>query len=448
MDLSVFYGIILSGLIMIMKTFSLSLLILFLPSVLFPLDEASILSEYHRVLSQNPEMASKTVAIKQNRFYIVEKGASLFYPEVGSSASASRSHTNYGGSFPTAKPEDDTVSYGGGVSIQYPLFRGFSDYHSWQKARVEAEVARQNWLLSAENLLQNWLVAFREYAVRDKNVTLSRQLSEESQTQLKMMLEKEKLQMAIRSDIALAKANAFQAESLVLQSENERQNALADLETLMNGEVRLPALEMEKLPEPNLPASWDEQKRPLMSLSELQIQLSRKDTSIARSAFYPSIDIGTGYNLLSVVRSDTDKTWRAEVSVNYSIFSGYRNRSRLQQSMLRTEALSSDKQSTCLDLQNAFVKAQRDQKNLIEQVKIQEELFLASEESYQAAKEELRLDVISFPEFVTIQTRWYEASTNLENAKIRLFFGNLNLKLLAGDYYPVFQQSLEARIKE
>jgi len=151
---------------------------------------------------------------------------------------------------------------------------------------------------------------------------------------------------------------------------------------------------------------------------------------------------------MSIVRSDTDKTWRAEVSVNYSIFSGYRNRSRLQQSMLRTEALSSDKQSTCLDLQNAFEKALRDHKNLIEQVKIQEELFLASEESYQAAKEELRLDVISFPEFVTIQTRWYEASTNLENAKIRLFFGNLNLKLLAGDYYPVFQQSLEARIKE
>ncbi|MFH1214453.1 MAG: TolC family protein [Candidatus Neomarinimicrobiota bacterium] len=157
--------------------------------------------------------------------------------------------------------------------------------------------------------------------------------------------------------------------------------------------------------------------RPEMSMLSDQIKLSKKQVSLAKANYLPSLIVGTSYQYqgqrddFKFVNDDFYKSFNSSVSLSVPIFSGFGTSAKVQQAKIAVKETGYQAESAIngikLEVKSAFFIAKEADENVITQAK-----------TISLAEEALRLAELMYSEGSSTQLDVLNANVALNQAKM------------------------------
>lgn len=269
-------------------------------------------------------------------------------------------------------------SYQWGVGVSQPLFTGFNNLSTYQKAALQAEYAQaqeRNTAISLTNLVQE---TFLGLLSARENVRSARDSVERLNSQLKTTRAFYDVGLRPRLDVLQAEVDASAAERQLIVAQNDLETQQVRMNTLLNfpanadieyvGSLR--QIPFDGAFEPCLAVAY--QNRPDIFMAEKSVEIARKEKGIAASGFYPQLDATFNYSQVGDSlkawggnrMTAKPNTWNVGVGATWNLFRSGQdyynvqssdfqvNRMRAEEENLREE-VAYDVMSKLLMIQNA-----------------------------------------------------------------------------------------------
>ena len=227
---------------------------------------------------------------------------------------------------------------------------------------------------------------------------------------------------ALKSDLLSMKVRLAQARENLVRAENNHSLSLAALANLLglDPDTNLNLSEGERMDAP-FPSEYGEglvqalAHRPDLQKIRLQIIQSQMALDVARSEYLPKLDARFNY-YLDAPNLDFDAdlaNWTAGIILNWDVFTGFSTKSKVKKAKsVIDEMLAADRKSVQfiqLDLKTAFLKLEEAKASLA-----------VGEASVAQAEESLRLVKKQYTGGSETITRYLEAETTRNRARIRV----------------------------
>lgn len=424
------------------------LVLLIICSFASPVLHAGDVSEvFHSLINEmlvnHPRLQSQEGRIRQQYYGIRESRGALLYPEIDIYASRSTTRTFYEDQVrdDTKQTVEDT-----GVRLNYNLFRGFGDWHRLELSHKQYETAKESWVYSAQGFLLNLAERYSNYLQAYHNLQVARETFNENKSILEYYSEQRRLRLISKSDYYLARARFYEAEAEYIRAQQILDTAYNNLLRLLNTTVERKALLPELVPPGRREYSLDLNHRPEYLLELYALEAVFNERKMAESNFYPRLDFSTSYGRTDDWFTGERRAWRVQLQLSMNLFRGFQDISRLQR--IDEERYSMEKNKTDIrrELQNNFENTLAGMKSAQQDFLSSKENYNAMQMAYEAASEELKLQLLSYPEFMTIQTSWVRARENYNNALINFIFSDIELQILSGYWYDYLYQFITVRM--
>ena len=396
------------------------------------------------MLLHNPRLQSREAQIRQQLYSIRESQGNLFAPEIDVYASRSTTRTRYDQQeIDDSKRTVEDI----GIRLNYNLFRGFGDWYRLEHSRRQYAVARENWIYSAQGFLGSLIERYSVYLQSYHNLRVAEESFRENEKILEFFTEQRRLRLAVRSEYYLAKARFHEAEADFIRAENNLETARNNLERLLNIKVSEDDLIGELVPPDDQGYTLDLMNRPEYRLENYALEILGDERKMAESNFYPRLDFNTSYGHTDERVSAERRAWTVQLQLSMNLFRGFQDVNRLRRIDQEEISLEKGRIDVRRELETSFENALSRQKSARQDYLSSREYYKAMEIAYEAASEELRLQLISYPDFLTIQTSWIRARENYNNALLNLIFSDLDLQVLSGTWYDFLHQYISARLQ-
>ncbi len=441
-------------------------------------------------LEQNTALRQATTAAEA-RALDVSLSRSQFLPDLNASI---RPTQRYGLAFDqtTGQLDQETSeALDASVSASLNLFNGFRDQASLRQARVQREAserglgrARQDVLFNVANQFLQVLLTRELVGIQEENLEADR-------------AQRDRIEQLVEGGVR-ARADVLQQEALVAQRELSLLQAESDLELAKTRLVQVlqldpfgnytfvaPSLEAVPL-EPEavelealLTAALD--RRDDLRAQELQIEAAEEEVRVARSGYYPSVNLfasyGSGYSSLATRSlgasvpvpvttgsgevilvggepltfpgpSDREDTPFADqfftdnrggsvgLSVNIPIFDRFVTRSQVQQARLRAEnqrtALDDLRQAVALQVRQGWL----DYQNAAKRLDVTARQVAASQAALDAEQERYDLGVSTLTELTQARATLVEAQSSRAQAVAQFVFQSKLIDYAVGTLDP------------
>ncbi len=441
-------------------------------------------------LEQNTTLRQATTAAEA-RSLDVSLNRSAFLPSLSASV---RPVQNYGLTFDqtTGQLEQETTEQlNASVSANLNLFNGFRDQASLRQARVQREAsefslgrARQDVLFNVANQFLQVLLNQELVAIQEQNLEADR-------------VQRDRIEQLVEGGVR-ARADALQQEALVAQRELQVLQAEAELELAKTRLVQVlqldpfgnytfvaPSLESFSLQpegydlEMLLTSALD--RREDLRAQELQIEAAEEDVRVARSGYYPTVNLfgsyGSGYSSLAtrsigesfeipvtteggeailvggepltfdspLARENTpfsdqfftdNRGGSIGLNVNIPIFDRFVTRSQVQQARLRAEnqriALDNLRQDVALQVRQGWL----DYQNAAKRLDVTARQVAAAQAALDAEQERYDLGVSTLTELTQARAAFVEAQSSRAQAVAQFVFQSKLLDYAVGTLDP------------
>jgi len=318
--------------------------------------------------------------------------------------------------------ESDEIYELRGVLTQ-PVFSGGSLYYSYKisglqvdSAHVRKEVTHQDLIFQVYNAYFNILKAYklREVAAQAvKALEGHRDVAREFYN-VGMIPKNDWL----KSEVELA--NAVQD---LTRADNNVEVAESILNTILRFPLNTPVNLKDKLEYKPIPHDLDQataiglRERPEIQDAELSISISDKSVQLAKSGYFPQINLNYNYNKTGqTVTVDDDDSWVFAALANWTFFEWGRvwkqvdeAQSALNQANFIKKRLIDNIQ---LEIKEAFLKLKETEKNIF----VAEKSIEQGEEGFRMSQERYKEQVATSIEVLDAQTLLTQARTNYYNA--------------------------------
>lgn len=330
-----------------------------------------------------------------------------------------------------------------GATVSYVLFNGLQAQHTYKNLMLNAASVRMETRAQIELTLLDVASAYYDLAraiesqrIAMNTVNISSQRHERAKTanELGSTLRTELLtaRVALTSDSAafleaeLVRLNAQRTLEMVTGLRFSEFIETADVEMEMN-DWTLEQLQMEA-----------KQNNATLKNAELQIEIAKKDYDLSWSTAFPSLSVSGGYQYTNqqteagLVLSNTQSGWNGNVSLNYPIFTGFRNRTVRQNSRIAMETSELRRDNEELTLLITLENSWNTYLQSIRLYDMEVKNLASAELNLQRLEELFKAGQSTSTEFRAAQLSFDQAQQRINNAAIKVKLNELKIMQLTG----------------
>ncbi|WP_205191729.1 efflux transporter outer membrane subunit [Burkholderia sp. LMG 13014] len=335
----------------------------------------------------------------------------------------------------------------GGVQSTYRADVGLSAFEIdlFGRTRNLSEAALQEYLATAQaargvriSLVASVSEAYVRYTANQARIKLTQQTLEARQTSLELVRMRREVGAVGEVDLQEATGLVEQAETELLRTERESEQARNALQLLVGDaglNAAISASSTRSVLFQDVRAGMPSElltRRPDIVAAEHRIQARNADIGAARAAFFPRITLtgsfGTAGPELSDLFSSGTRAWQFMPQINLPIFAGGRNQANLNLAQVRKESSISEYEKA---IQTAFTEvadALVARSTLRKQLASQERLAASSEQTLRLAELRYRGGVDSHLRYLDAQRQDFsnqlallDTWAALQNSRIGLY---------------------------
>lgn len=376
-----------------------------------------------RALSLNPNMQAIRAQL-QGSVYSTRSALGEFGPKL----SGSYGYTYYDRKYISSGQSDDWV---GSVNLSQPVFKGFNLLATWQKAKLNEESTQA----SLDNVELSLISSVQSNFLSLLKARMDVKSAEDSvarlESQLKVISAFYEVGLRPKAEVLDAEVDLATAKQGLLTSRNNVFTQMAQLNTLLNIPIETEIDYVGELKHVPFDLSLKDcltrayKGRPDLVVGAKSVEMAKKDTTIAASSFYPSVDAnwdyanrgtGAGLNGGGAYSQRNQEYWTAGLSASMTMFewgADYHNYKQYEETVKQVEAqLEDTRLNAGFEVKQAILNIQE----AGDRISVAKKSVAAAEEAYRMAVARYQAQVGTNTDVLNAQSRLTDAEAQLSQA--------------------------------
>lgn len=376
-----------------------------------------------RALKLNPSMQAIRAQL-QGSVYGSRSALGEFGPKLG----GSYGYTYYDRKYVSSGKSDDWV---GSVNVSQPVFRGFNLLASWQKAKLTEESTQASLNNVELSLISNVQSNFLSLLKARMDVKSADDSVTRLESQLKVITAFYEVGLRPKAEVLDAEVDLATAKQGLLKARNDVSTQMAQLNTLLNIPIEsdieyvgeLKPISFELTLKDCLTRAY--KGRPDLVIGEKSVEIAEKDSTMAASSFYPSVDAswdyvnrGTGAKLNGggTYSQRGQEYWTAGVTASMTMFewgADYHNYKQFEETVKQVQAqLEETRLNAGFEVKQALLNIQE----ASDRISVAKKSVTAAEEAYRMAVARYQAQVGTNTDVLNAQARLTDAEAQLSQA--------------------------------
>ena len=367
-----------------------------------------------QALAHNPAFQAIRRTVERAEARAGEVGADR-YPSLSLSGSARR--------FSEVGPIDE--GYSGGISVQYDLYRGGRTRARVQEAEIGVRVAESQREARRQDLIFRVTEAYYRMMEQARRVDVAQQRAERTDVHLSVARARLRAGLATRSDTLRAAVEHSVAVLTIVRARNGLDSARGALNVLLGREAQSPlSLAPDLYSEEVSPVDDFEaylflalSRRPELQQARAAVDRQRAEAQVVRAEYLPRISLDASYAWNGPGLASLDRDWRAGVTLNLPLFTGFSTRFRVAQASAMLQQFEAEHAALRQEVGRQAWEAYRAVQEAGERIDETAVLVAQARERMAVAEGEYRAGVGSMVDVVDAQA----ALTEADEARVSAF---------------------------
>lgn len=353
------------------------------------------------------EVSANNLDLKSGRetvnvFKYRKKGAwSEFLPSIDAGINTSRGNSN------TALMSDSS-SYAASLSVTQNLFSGFQSRGKLLEAEANLEAQEATYRSVKANVGYELRAAFAQLVYAQNYVVLSENIIKRRKDNLDIVQLRFEGGMENKGSLLLSKASLEDAEydySQALHILDVARQRLANVlgRQSLSADVQITGTIPSNDPEANVNINEIALNTPGYQISKSQVKAYKANLTIARSAFYPSLDFTGSTSKQGDAWPMKDNSWSVMLSLSIPLFSGGRDFYGTYSASSLLASSSYDQENTNLQIILSLKQAYNDFVDSIQRVKVYKSYVIAASTRAEIARNKYNNGLLSFENWDIIE---------------------------------------------
>lgn len=222
--------------------------------------------------------------------------------------------------------DDRHDTYQAALRLSQPLFTGGSLTHAFARSGHQLDAAGKTWLYRRDLLLQEVTRTFYQALAAEVQKTAAAKNLTALESGRRITVELQKEGYATDEDLLVAESLVREAEARSVQLNNQFEMSLARLRQLINAPPSEPLTPAGELCQLRIDAPLEEflqegaPDRNDLQAWRSQVRQSEEEIGIARSGYFPTISLETGYLQQRETHLTDPSVWSVMVSADWRLF--------------------------------------------------------------------------------------------------------------------------------
>ena len=373
--------------------------------------------------NRNIKIANNSVIMTENLSSLGQAG---LLPSLNASGMADYGKDNYTQQLKTSTNTLETKGaastiYNASLNLNYTIFSGFGNKYTYEKLKTNIHLVDAESKVSIENIILQVAANYYNVIRTDENYQALLESIEISQKRYELAQAKNEYSGGTKLDLLNVRVDLNKDSVILYDALLAKETALLSFNKI----VGFP-LDTNLTLVNNFAAkdnyNYDELKQQMISqnyeLTSLKYkeQVSMLDYKIARSTFYPSLNLGSSYSFsdsdadYSVYDINRSNGFGVNLSLSIPIYNGGRKRSALNNTKIMIENSALQTEELSLQLELELLSAYKDYQNALQKVRMEETNVETARLNFDLTVERYKLGQV-------INTQFREAQFNLIMAK-------------------------------
>ena len=338
----------------------------------------------------------------------------------------------------------------GNLALNWTIFNGFGIQANKNKLEQLQIQSENTATLAIENTIHGIILSYYQAKMQKEQLNLIFNLIQLSKEKYDQQVLKSNLGVGDKFELLQYENNLLADSSSFYLQELAFRNSIRNLNLLMGVDIEKEwILSSEIKPELN-DKDFNTLKNEMLANNTniknqfLNISLNQQDISIAKSSFYPNINLNAGTNTSTGILSTNDANapidntpirnlnYYANFTLNFRLFDGGKVRRAIKALEIQNEVnqtqLEQMQQQLILELSNTFALYQT-RKKIFE---LNKKAFIASKENLEIARFKEKTGLINSFNFRDIEMNYLSSGVNLYQSSFDLLESNATLLKLTG----------------
>ena len=338
----------------------------------------------------------------------------------------------------------------GNLALNWTIFNGFGIQANKNKLEQLQIQSENTATLAIENTIHGIILSYYQAKMQKEQLNLIFNLIQLSKEKYDQQVLKSNLGVGVKFELLQYENNLLADSSSLYLQELAFQNSIRNLNLLMGADIEKEwILSSEIKPELN-DKDFNTLKNEMLANNTniknqfINISLNQQDISIAKSSFYPNINLNAGTNTSTGILSTNDANapidntpirnlnYYANFTLNFRLFDGGKVRRAIKALEIQNEVnqtqLEQMQQQLILELSNTFALYQT-RKKIFE---LNKKAFIASKENLEIARFKEKTGLINSFNFRDIEMNYLSSGVNLYQSSFDLLESNATLLKLTG----------------
>ena len=338
----------------------------------------------------------------------------------------------------------------GNLALNWTIFNGFGIQANKNKLEQLQIQSENTATLAIENTIHGIILSYYQAKMQKEQLNLIFNLIQLSKEKYDQQVLKSNLGVGVKFELLQYENNLLADSSSFYLQELAFQNSIRNLNLLMGADIEKEwILSSEIKPELN-DKDFNTLKNEMLANNTniknqfLNISLNQQAISIAKSSFYPNINLNAGTNTSTGILSTNDANapidntpirnlnYYANFTLNFRLFDGGKVRRAIKALEIQNEVnqtqLEQMQQQLILELSNTFALYQT-RKKIFE---LNKKAFIASKENLEIARFKEKTGLINSFNFRDIEMNYLSSGVNLYQSSFDLLESNATLLKLTG----------------
>ena len=338
----------------------------------------------------------------------------------------------------------------GNLALNWTIFNGFGIQANKNKLEQLQIQSENTATLAIENTIHGIILSYYQAKMQKEQLNLIFNLIQLSKEKYDQQVLKSNLGVGVKFELLQYENNLLADSSSFYLQELAFRNSIRNLNLLMGADIEKEwILSSEIKPELN-DKDFNTLKNEMLANNTniknqfLNISLNQQDISIAKSSFYPNINLNAGTNTSTGILSTNDANapidntpirnlnYYANFTLNFRLFDGGKVRRAIKALEIQNEVnqtqLEQMQQQLILELSNTFALYQT-RKKIFE---LNKKAFIASKENLEIARFKEKTGLINSFNFRDIEMNYLSSGVNLYQSSFDLLESNATLLKLTG----------------
>lgn len=363
----------------------------------------------------------------------LKRAKAEFYPQISLGSSINKTYReNY----------ESDITYSYNASLSYTLFSGFSRINNLKLQIVELQISKENYRRQLSDIVSELKQGFFDLYFCQQRILLAEKILQRRQQNYELI--KFKYESG-REDLG----NLLRVEADLLQAKYELESAKRNYEiatrkflktigreTFKEIEVRIdtiPSQEIDHFLKQDIDSLIS--KTPEYKIKYYQLEKTKIQQKIAKSAFYPTASMSLNYGLTDTKPIPDRKNWSLSLSLRatYNLFNGFKDITDLKIANLNIKTAEIELKNTELSLQNSLYALKNNIVDLEEFLAVREKYLKALETQAEIISTKYTNGLATYYDWYQTEESYINMQKNLLNLKEELISKKIEFKKFLGE---------------